>query len=61
SLIRTVETRRHLESSPIGLYFAKLWYHERLYPLSFTVAALGRSLSVARYLVPDPARFMKDR
>lgn len=29
--------------SPIGLYFAKLWYHERLYPLVFTVAALERA------------------
>jgi squalene-hopene/tetraprenyl-beta-curcumene cyclase len=26
-------------AAPIGLYFAKLWYHERLYPLIFTVAA----------------------
>ena len=26
--------------SPIGLYFAKLWYHEELYPIIFTVAAL---------------------
>jgi squalene-hopene/tetraprenyl-beta-curcumene cyclase len=26
--------------SPIGLYFAKLWYSEDLYPLAFTVAAL---------------------
>ena len=28
--------------APIGLYFAKLWYSERLYPLIFTVAALGK-------------------
>jgi len=28
--------------SPIGLYFAKLWYHEALYPWSFTLSALGR-------------------
>jgi squalene-hopene/tetraprenyl-beta-curcumene cyclase len=27
--------------SPIGLYFAKLWYWERLYPMIFTTAALG--------------------
>jgi len=26
--------------SPIGLYFAKLWYSEKLYPLIFTAAAL---------------------
>ena len=28
--------------SPIGLYFAKLWYFEKLYPLVFGVAALRR-------------------
>ena len=27
--------------APIGLYFAKLWYFEKLYPLIFTVAALA--------------------
>jgi squalene-hopene/tetraprenyl-beta-curcumene cyclase len=29
--------------SPIGFYFAKLWYYERLYPMIYTVAALGRA------------------
>ena len=33
------------EPAPIGLYFAKLWYSEKLYPLIFTVSALGRVLS----------------
>ena len=28
--------------APIGFYFAKLWYYERLYPLIWTVGALGR-------------------
>lgn len=27
-------------AAPIGLYFARLWYCERLYPLIFTVAAM---------------------
>jgi squalene-hopene/tetraprenyl-beta-curcumene cyclase len=27
--------------APIGLYFAKLWYHERLYPLVYSIAALN--------------------
>ncbi len=27
-------------AAPIGLYFARLWYHERLYPTIWTVAAL---------------------
>ncbi len=26
---------------PIGFYFAKLWYYEKLYPIAFSVAALG--------------------
>lgn len=29
-------------ASPIGLYFARLWYFETLYPLIFAVSALGR-------------------
>ena len=29
--------------APIGFYFAKLWYFEKLYPLVFAVAALGRA------------------
>jgi squalene-hopene/tetraprenyl-beta-curcumene cyclase len=28
--------------APIGFYFAKLWYYERLYPMIWTVGALGR-------------------
>jgi squalene-hopene/tetraprenyl-beta-curcumene cyclase len=32
---------RH-EAKPIGFYFAKLWYYEKLYPLVFTAGALER-------------------
>jgi len=42
-LVEAVESDTHLESSPIGFYFAKLWYYEKLYPLAFTVAALGQA------------------
>lgn len=42
-LIEAVESGRFREPSPIGFYFAKLWYFEKLYPLIFTVAALGRA------------------
>ena len=31
--------------APIGLYFARLWYYERLYPLIFATSALGRIAS----------------
>ncbi len=43
------ETRggRDFKPSPIGLYFSKLWYYERQYPVIFTVAALGRAASTA--------------
>ena len=34
-------------AAPIGLYFAKLWYFEDLYPLSFTVAACERAQQAA--------------
>ena len=31
---------RDFPAAPIGLYFARLWYSEALYPLIFTVAAI---------------------
>jgi hypothetical protein len=37
-----------LKSSPIGLYFATLWYDEKLYPLAFYLEALGRGLEKQR-------------
>jgi squalene-hopene/tetraprenyl-beta-curcumene cyclase len=42
-LTDAVGSGRFREASPIGFYFAKLWYFEKLYPLIFTVAALGRA------------------
>ncbi len=36
-----VSAGRHHCPWPIGFYFAKLWYHEKLYPLVFATAALG--------------------
>jgi squalene-hopene/tetraprenyl-beta-curcumene cyclase len=42
-LVEAVESGRFREPSPIGFYFAKLWYFEKLYPLISTVAALGRA------------------
>jgi len=41
-LIKRVENGAWREPAPIGFYFAKLWYYERLYPLIFTVGALER-------------------
>ena len=39
-LVVRVESGTWREPSPIGFYFAKLWYYERLYPMIFTVGAL---------------------
>jgi squalene-hopene/tetraprenyl-beta-curcumene cyclase len=39
-LVVHVENGGWREPSPIGFYFAKLWYSEKLYPLIFTVGAL---------------------
>ena len=35
--------------SPIGLYFARLWYHESSYPLIFALDALRRVQDEARH------------
>jgi squalene-hopene/tetraprenyl-beta-curcumene cyclase len=43
-LVRAVEDGRHRQPAPIGFYFAKLWYYERLYPLAFAVEALGEAV-----------------
>ena len=42
-LVEQVEQNTWKNAAPIGFYFAKLWYFEKLYPLIFTVAALGRA------------------
>lgn len=44
-LARRTEGGTRFAAAPIGLYFARLWYSEKLYPLIFTVGALRRVLS----------------
>jgi squalene-hopene/tetraprenyl-beta-curcumene cyclase len=39
-LVDAVDNGRHLEPAPIGFYFAKMWYYERLYPRIFATEAL---------------------
>ena len=41
-LVRRVESGAWRKAAPIGFYFAKLWYYERLYPMIWTVGALGK-------------------
>lgn len=42
-LVDAVQEQRHLTPSPIGLYFAKLWYYEDLYPVIFSASALAEA------------------
>lgn len=41
-LVTAVERGGWRTPAPIGFYFAKLWYYERLYPLIFATGALTR-------------------
>ncbi len=43
-LIDAVEANHHTDSAAIGLFFDRLWYHERLYPLIMTTGALGQAV-----------------
>jgi squalene-hopene/tetraprenyl-beta-curcumene cyclase len=39
-LLNTTAHGTCFPTAPIGLYFARLWYHERLYPVIWTLVAL---------------------
>ena len=39
-LVAATDGGQQFPATPIGLYFAQLWYSERLYPVLFTVSAL---------------------
>ena len=41
-LLERIEDGTWTRPSPVGLYFSSLWYSERLYPVVWTVEALGR-------------------
>jgi squalene-hopene/tetraprenyl-beta-curcumene cyclase len=41
-LIERIHSGDESMSQPIGFYFAKLWYYERMYPYVFSIAALRR-------------------
>ena len=43
-LVGRIENGELYEPAPIGFYFAKLWYFEKMYPIVWSVAALGRAL-----------------
>lgn len=43
-LVEKTSVGTRFPSAPIGFYFAKLWYFEEIYPVVWTVSALGRFL-----------------
>jgi squalene-hopene/tetraprenyl-beta-curcumene cyclase len=45
-LVERVEDGGFVDASPIGFYFAKLWYFEQLYPVIFITGALGRAIQL---------------
>jgi len=49
-LIERIESNTWCEPTPIGFYFAKLWYYERLYPQIWTVSALGKITALTKVL-----------
>jgi squalene-hopene/tetraprenyl-beta-curcumene cyclase len=51
-LVDSVEQGRLRQPSPIGFYFARLWYYERLYPLVYGASALRQAV---RQLAPERA------
>lgn len=42
-LRESIASARVANTSPIGFYFAKLWYFEKLYPLIFAASALNKA------------------
>jgi squalene-hopene/tetraprenyl-beta-curcumene cyclase len=51
-LVEQVENGHWTQPAPVGFYFARLWYFEKLYPQLATVAGLGAAV---KHLPPDPA------
>ncbi len=49
-LLDATENGTSFIPSPIGLYFAKLWYSEKLYPVIFTASALTSLLSCENFI-----------
>ncbi len=45
-LLEMTDQGRSFPPSPIGFYFANLWYFEKLYPVIFTLTALRRASQI---------------
>ncbi len=44
------------DPSPIGLYFTRLWYHEALYPVTFSLSALNKAKLMLKLRIPVQKR-----
>ncbi|MHB1310115.1 MAG: prenyltransferase/squalene oxidase repeat-containing protein, partial [Limisphaerales bacterium] len=53
-VLQCVENGTFDQPAPIGLYFARLWYFERLYPVIFTLKALRNALAAQGVLDGAP-------
>lgn len=53
-LLERVEAVPFPQASPIGLYFARLWYYEDLYPLIFAIEGLGAVQSLVGKTADTP-------
>ncbi len=47
----------HFPAAPIGLYFARLWYYEQMYPLVMAISAWGQA---TRLLSPETVGYNGD-
>ncbi|MCR9233156.1 MAG: squalene--hopene cyclase [bacterium] len=59
-LLDRVEAGTYTETTPIGFYFAKLWYFEQLYPVIFSVSALQRAETVFKKCPDEKFRLSLD-
>ena len=52
-LLKATRNGTQFPPSPIGLYFARLWYHEKLYPVIWTLQALESAKAVLSSVSPS--------
>ena len=52
-LVTATEADCVAQPSPIGFYFAKLWYFEKMYPLIFAASAMGRAVNSTQWMTLD--------
>jgi squalene-hopene/tetraprenyl-beta-curcumene cyclase len=43
-IVRAIQESRHRQTAVIGLHVARLWYCDKIYPLVFSVSALGQAV-----------------